>query len=101
MAKNKLRRKISRLTEQLKQERYKNMNINEILSSADFKGEEFKVEALETGFMVTFSYRQKPTADANKAISDYWDYKTKKYAFVAWADVVKFLGENQLPQPPK
>jgi hypothetical protein len=101
MSKQKLKRRINRLENTIKTVRINNMTIAELMKQDNIKGESFDINAIENGFFVKFGYRQRPE-DNKEASQDYnWSYKSKSYVFTSWADAVKFLGENELPQPPK
>ena len=105
MSKQKLRRKINRLTIISNNKDYERkmdkMTVNELITSPDVRAESFDIKAIENGFMVMFAYRLKPLADDKGKVSDYWDYKSKTYVFTTWADLIAFMSENALSQPPK
>lgn len=77
------------------------MTIADLIKQGDVKGESFDINAIENGFIVKFGYRQKPEKSKDAEQDWSWSYKSKSYVFTTWADAVKFLGENALPQPPK
>ena len=76
------------------------MTIKETIESPDIKSHSFAVDAIENGFKVVFSYRQRDP-EKKKDDYNYWDYKSKIYFFPSWTETVKFLGDNEIPQPPK
>lgn len=77
------------------------MTITELLASDKTRDHSFSINSYENAYVVKFSFRQEPKPDDKGKISDYWEYKTKNYVFQTWEEAVKFLGENQLPMPPR
>lgn len=67
------------------------------MDKTNIKDERITIHAIENGFSLSFAYRLKPT-DSKQ---DYWDYKTKEYAFNDWNAVVKWVTENPVTQPPQ
>lgn len=76
------------------------MTIKEAIANTDCKSFSYSVEAIENGFKVIFSYRQRDP-EKKKDEYNYWDYKSKTYFFPTWADTAEFIGDNEIPQPPQ
>lgn len=66
------------------------------MDKANIKNEEIEIKATENGFIVKYSYQQKPVDS-----KDYWDYKNKLYSFNDWASTVKWVEANPVTQPPQ
>lgn len=57
-----------------------------------------EIKAIENGYIVERSWQQ--WKDAGETEMDY-SYKSKRWMFQTWDDVVKFVEENKLEVPPQ
>lgn len=59
------------------------------------KNEEIEIKALENGYILEYSYREKSAKDE----FDY-NYIAKRYMFPDWESVIKYVTDNKLTMPP-